>query len=300
MIEATIQDETQQIRLLASRVDGLPALPIIASRLLEIVDDPDTSASDLAALISTDPALATRLLKLANSAYYGFPRRIGTVNLAIVVLGLETVRDLCLSVLITDCFFQDSGNLPFDIMDFWRHSLSAAVGVRMINKQCGADRPGEGFIAGLVHDIGKLFLGKYFPDDYCEVITRMERSGLSSLEAEREQFSVTHPVVGGWLLDEWNMPVWLVEATRNHHQSSDECKISKLAQAVTFADFLVRKTLQGSDGPDFRTVITPEMLRQLKLKLDVCGEPDVELYLKELEFELERAEGFMETIHHSG
>lgn len=299
--EVTVQDENQQMRILASRVDGLPALPVIASKLLEMVDDPETSAADLASLISTDPALAARLLKLANSAFYGFPKRIGTVNLAVVALGLETVRDLCLSVLIADCFFQDSENLPFEMTVFWRHSLSVGVASRMICKLSGADRPGEGFIAGLLHDIGKLFLGKYFPKDYREMINIMERESRELLNAERDQFGVTHPVAGSWLIEEWNLPEWLMAAVRDHHQqvvrlAPGESDCSRLARVVAFADYLVRKLLDTGEDTGVDAPITKEMIRELKLKQDTSGAPEIEYYLAELGLELERAQGFMETI----
>lgn len=295
-MEITAKDETEQIRNLASRVAGLPALPMIASRLLEAVDDPQTSAAEMAALISSDPALATRLLKLANSAFYGFPRRIGTVNLAVVVLGFETVRDLCLSVLITDCFFQSTEDIPFDMEDFWRHSLATAVGARMVYRICDAKHAGEGFIAGLVHDLGKLFFGRYFPDDYREVINRFQDDGLALLEAEKEVFSVTHPVAGAWLLEEWNLPVWLVNAVRNHHKSDGGEEKSRLAQAVCFSDILVRKANLGGGCSGVNVAVTPELMDSLKLKKNVYCEPDYEDYIENLQQELKLAEGFLETL----
>jgi HD-like signal output (HDOD) protein len=299
-METAIQSEMEQIRLLASRVDALPSLPVIAGRLLELVDDPDSSAGDMAALISTDPALAARLLKLANSAYYGFPRRIGTVNLAVVVLGLATVRDLCLSVIITESFFPSNGNLPFDMTGFWKHSLSSAVAARMIHKVCEPSQHGEGFIAGLIHDIGKLFFARYFPDEYGEAIRRMKEETLLLLEVEKEQFGVTHPIAGAWLLDEWNLPVWLVESTRCHHGSAGWGKNPKLAQAVAFANLLVRKTQEDQGVPGQTVWVAQEMIKDLKLKELVADKPDYDFYLEKLNNELQKAEEFMSIIISSG
>lgn len=299
VLEATREGETEQIRHLAGRVAGLPALPLIASRLLEAVDDPQTSAAEMAALISSDPALATRLLKLANSAFYGFPRRIGTVNLAIVVLGFETVRDLCLSVIIADCFFQAGDDVPFEMEDFWRHSLAAAIGARMIYRLCDAAHPGEGFIAGLVHDVGKLFLARYFPKEYAEVLSKVKEDGLALLQAEKEVFSVTHCVAGAWLLDEWNLPPWLVSATNNHHRNDGTEEMSRLALSVCFADILVRKAGFTCGGCGVEVGITPDMMAVLKLKKNVCREPDYDVYQVKLQEELRRAVGFLETIKKS-
>lgn len=299
-MESTLQTETKQIRLLTSRVDALPSLPVIASRLLEVVDDPKSSASDMAVLISTDPALAARLLKLANSAYYGFPRRIGTVNLAVVVLGLEAVRDMCLSVIITDCFFPSNGDLPFDMTGFWKHSLSCAVASRMIYRMCDASHPGEGFIAGLVHDIGKLFFARYFPEEYGEVAHRVDNEDVPLLDAERERFGVTHPVTGAWLLDEWNLPIWLVDSTRYHHSHDGLGENPRLSQAVAFANILVRKVQEDETVPGQPVDVTPEMVKSLNLKENLLGQPDFDLYSEKLEIELQRAEEFMSIIIKSG
>ncbi len=287
------------LQRLAARVEGLPALPLIASRLLEAVDDPSSSAADLSTIISSDQALAARLLKLANSTYYGFPRRIATVNLAIVVLGLETVRDLCLSVLITDCFFRQSGALPFDLEDIWKHSLTAAIGGRMIFRMSNAANPGEGFIAGLVHDIGKLFLGRYFPVEYREVMNKIAQEGLPPWEAEKKVFQATHAQAGAWLLDNWNLPTWLAEAVRDHHGPETEAAPGKMAQALTFTDFLVRRAHSTSSDLSAEPQITSEMAATLKLKRDVYGAPDFNLYLDKLRRELQRAADLMEMIRHA-
>jgi len=283
------------MRRLAERVESLPVLPRITAQLLEALDEPDTSAADLANLISSDQALATRLLKLANSAYYGFPRRIGTVNLAVVVLGFETVRDMCLSVLITDSFFHDIGKLPQDMEAAWEHSLSAAVACRLLLRSTAAANPGEGFVAGLVHDIGKLFLARYFPEEYLRLLRKATESGLPLLEAETEVFRVTHPLAGAWLLDAWNLPLWLVYSTRDHHGVQNGSEPDGLTQAVSFADLLVRRA--GFEaGPGVATEVTPEMIRVLRLKTDVIGSPDYNYYFEKLQQELQRADELLKIM----
>jgi HD-like signal output (HDOD) protein len=282
------------IARLASRIDGLPVLPALAARLLEAVEDPDASASDLADLINSDPALALRLLKLANSAYYGFPRHIGTVNLAVVILGTETVRDLCLSMLITDCLSSGIDRVPFPINEFWKHSVSAAVAGRLIFRMAGAPNPGEAFIAGLVHDVGKLFLGRYFPDDYAEVIRRTKEGQAPLLAAEAAVFQATHMQAGAWLLDSWNLPVWLVHAVRDHHLTEE--LPGWLAQAIAFADLLVRRAHHDSGIPGVETVLQPAAMTSLRLKRDVYDVPEYNYYLEKLRRELQRAGDLAELI----
>lgn len=314
--------DSDPIQRLASRVDALPALPAIATQLLDAVDNPETSASSLANLISADPALASRLLRLANSAFYGFPRRIGTVNLAVAVLGFEAVRDLCLSVIITDCFFNVDSDLPFDIEAFWHHSLTSAVGCRMIYKMSGGANPGEGFIAGLIHDIGKMFLGRYFPAEYENVLHRAQMENTPLLRAEEEIFHVTHPIAGAWLLDSWNLPNWLVEAVRDHHGSTFPVLKSqdlntparwnaggspyaangspplpeKLALAVTFTDILVRRAHPEIILPGVEAEVTAEMISTLRLKKDAYDTPDFTAYLDRLSREIQRSADIVDSI----
>ncbi|RJP81630.1 MAG: HDOD domain-containing protein [Candidatus Zixiibacteriota bacterium] len=285
--------EILQVKRLAESIPGLPALPAVAAQLMEAMDDPTTSAAELARLISSDPALTARLLKLANSTYYGFPRRIGTVNLAVVVLGLETVRDLSLSVLITDCFYHPHDDLPFPFDKFWSHSLTSAVAARLIFRLCGIPNPGEGFVAGLVHDIGKLFLGRYYPQKYAAALRRTEE-GVSLLEAEREVFGAAHPLAGAWLLDSWNLPAWLVEAVRDHHAASGDA--GRQALAISFADLLVRRAHFDGGGPRHDREASPEMVGALGLKKDVYGVPDYGAYLEKLRRELQRSEDMTEAF----
>ncbi|MFH1861256.1 MAG: HDOD domain-containing protein, partial [bacterium] len=177
-------NEAMRIKRLTAQISGLPALPAIAAQLIEAVDDPKSTAQSLANLVSSDPALAARLLKLANSAYYGFPRTVGTAHQAVVLLGFEVVRDLCLSVLITDCFFVSDNDIPLNMEAFWNHALTSAVCCRMIMRATRGKTPGEGFIAGLVHDIGKLLLAKYFPNEYRQLLKEVQIEKQPLLEAE--------------------------------------------------------------------------------------------------------------------
>jgi HD-like signal output (HDOD) protein len=290
-----LSEEQERIRTLASQITGLPALPLIASELLEAVDDPDTSAAKMAALISSDPGLATRLLKLANSAFYGFPKRIGTVNLAVVVLGFETVRDLCLSVLIADCFYQGDDELPFEMEAFWRHSLLSAIAARMVYKMSGATQSGEGFIAGLVHDVGKLLLGRYYSDLYVEVTRRVVEEKQPLLDAERTIFGLTHATAGAWLLKEWNLPDWLVNAVEIHHLEMDD-QMDSLSHSVAFADMLVRKRKGETNFIGVIREPSLTMEKALNLKQDEEGDLNWEYYLDALQEELSRSEGFINVI----
>jgi HD-like signal output (HDOD) protein len=149
--------DPKRIRKIAESVIGLPTLPTVVSRLIELVDSPRTSAALLARLISADQALTAKVLKLANSAYYGFPREISTVNMAIVVLGFNAVKEMGLSISVFDVFKKTASSPLFDVAQFWEHSVGCGVAARMLARNYRPAIAGEAFVAGLLHDVGKVF-----------------------------------------------------------------------------------------------------------------------------------------------
>src|SRR5512133_1566252 len=141
--------DTLRIKRITESILGLPTLPTVVSKMIELVDNPRTSAASLSRLISTDQALTARLLKLANSAYYGFQREISTVNMAIVVLGFNTVKDMGLSLSVFDMFKEGDTAGAFDTTQFWEHSVGCGIAARAIARFCGHRLAGEAFVAGL-------------------------------------------------------------------------------------------------------------------------------------------------------
>jgi len=144
-------------------ISKLTTLPQIATTVLELVENPKTSASKLGEVISSDQVLTARILKLANSAYYGFPRRISTLNLAIVVLGFNALRDLVMSISVIDRFSTQTIRQDWEIEQFWRHAFMVGMGARQIARQQRQALAGEAFVAGLLHDIGYLVMIQHFP-----------------------------------------------------------------------------------------------------------------------------------------
>lgn len=166
---ALIQSKHDYIKKVTQRILGLPPLPTLVAKLIEMVDDPRTNASNLARLISTDQVLTARVLRLANSAFYGFSRRIATVNLAIVVLGFETIKDLCVSVALQEWFTSKDDAPLFDMSRFWEHSIGCGIAGRMIARILNYRHTGDIFVAGLLHDIGKLVMKRYLKEEFRQV-----------------------------------------------------------------------------------------------------------------------------------
>lgn len=285
-----------RIERITEGIMDLPALPTVVAKIVELVDNPRTNAAMLARLISTDPALTIKMLKLANSAFYGFPRRIGTINLAIVLLGFETVKDLGISASLVERFnFNDPG-IDFDMTHFWEHSIGTAIAARLIIQEGQYRVVGEAFVAGLLHDIGRLVIIRYLPDEYREIQRLIREENLILWEAEKKVLGMTHADIGGRLTHRWNLPDQLVDAIRYHHQPLEQEKLSTLTAITYFADFLSRKHSPhfAQEGQVYG--VAEPVANLLRLRRNAEGEVDLEDYLTKFDQEFQRAQTFRELV----
>ncbi|MFC2170535.1 HDOD domain-containing protein [Calditrichota bacterium] len=232
----------------------IPALPQSALRVQCMVDDPSTTAKDLASLISSDPALTSRLLRQANSKFYGYSRTIGTIPLAIVVLGYDTVREISLSVsalmLAQSAFAQSLLNVD----RFWSHSLAVAVSSKIISKRWHIGLAGESFVVGLLHDLGRLILASYWNEQYKSIIANSMSGTKQHFEVEREELGTDHAEVASWLFERWNLPDKLIKAALQVHLKVDN-NTSELARIVILADWLAHR---NGFRHDFNAPFLPE------------------------------------------
>jgi putative nucleotidyltransferase with HDIG domain len=239
----------ERLRRLVDRIQGLPTLPTILSSINRLMMNPRTSAKEVAQLISSDPAITSKVLRVVNSSFYGFPNRISTVTHAIVILGFNTVRSILMSASIFDAF-RKTGKpaIPFDRLAFWRHSIGAGACSRVIARRLGQANLEEFFIAGLLHDIGKVALDTHLPEDFAKVAARVSQADVTMLEAEADVLGVTHAEVGGWLLSRWNLSQNLVDAVAHHHNPALAGENMRAAAIVHLGDILARALQIGSGG----------------------------------------------------
>ncbi len=200
------------------RVGDLPALPQVVAEVLRITEDPDTTVKDLNEAISRDQALAAKVLRLANSAYYGFPRRIGTIVEAVIILGFNTIRNLVLAASVHGILSRELPGYQLARGELWRHSIACAMAARTLARRARFPQPDQAFVAGLLHDIGKLVLGVYVGEAYTAILEKVHKEGLSFVQAEEEVLGFTHAAVGARVADKWNLPSYLVEAIELHHE----------------------------------------------------------------------------------
>ncbi|MGO9481622.1 MAG: HDOD domain-containing protein [Candidatus Kryptoniota bacterium] len=208
--------EVGQLTDRLSSIKELPTFPTTALEVIRLASDSESSAAELSQIISRDPPLASRILRVANSPYYGFARRISTIEWAVVALGFETLRETVLSLTLID-LFKGPGLKHFDPRKFWKHADDTASVGRSLARETKYRVPGEAYAAGLLHDIGVLVLFKYFPDDFEEIHRLIHDENLPHSQAETLVVGTTHSDIGAWLAEKWSFPSHFVEAIRFHH-----------------------------------------------------------------------------------
>ncbi len=251
----------QRLKRVTQSIIGLPTLPTVVSQMIGLIDNPRTSARAVARLIATDQALTAKILKLANSAFYGFPRTIATVNHAVVVLGFETVKSLGLSVSVLERFAGGGPETSFDRQRFWEHSIAVGVAAQLLGARLRYRVQGEAFAAGILHDIGKLILSQYFPDEFARVMAMVREENVYIGKAEEAVLGVTHAEIGCWLAEKWNLPRQLVDTIAFHHAPGRLERGAQLPSLVHLADFLARKERIGDGGGVRMPHLDPAALR---------------------------------------
>lgn len=240
--------DPQKIKQLTEKILGLPTLPTVVSKMIDLVDNPRTSTTSLAGLISTDQALTARMLKMANSAYYGFSREIYTVNNAIVVMGYNAVKEMGLSLSVFDVFKDTSNFRHFDVAQYWQHSIGCGVAAKMIAIRFCPKHASEAFVAGLLHDIGKIVINQYLHDDFVKIMNRVADNHENMDIVEIEILGTHHGEIGGWLADRWRLPITMSDAIKNHHFPWKSKQAPLLVAIVNLANYLCHSTGVGNSG----------------------------------------------------
>lgn len=247
-MEGSSQAEVQdRVKKLVERVQGLPTLPSMLNNINKMMLNPRTSAKEVAQLISSDPAITSKVLRVVNSSFYGFPNRITTVTHAIVILGFNTIKSIVLSSTIFDVFKKDTRG-GFDRQEFWKHSIGCGAAAKVLARRMGFPTLEEIFIAGLLHDIGKIVLDQFLHEKFVDVQNLVRSRNCLMVEAEESTLGVTHADVGAWLFEKWNLSKGLIETTRCHHNPALASENAKTASIIHFADILVRALRFGNGG----------------------------------------------------
>jgi putative nucleotidyltransferase with HDIG domain len=249
--------KSQTIRETIETVSTIPTLSTVIEKIARLLQNPQTSAEEIGKVITTDQALAAKVLRLVNSAFYGFPGRISTITHAVVILGFSTVKNIVLTASIFDAFANKKNTASdFNIEEFWLHSIGCGAASQAIAKHIGFKEKEECFIAGLIHDIGKIILCYYFPEEFEAVFRHARSKGVLFLDSEREIIGITHNEIGAIIARRWNLPANLQAVVRNHHQPVAEHDFYSITGIVHSGDILARAMEIGNGGDDMIPLIS--------------------------------------------
>ncbi len=273
----------------------MPSFPQVAAKLLKAFKDDTASLEDLAKIIETDPGLSIRILEIVNSAYYGLGRKITALSEAMVYLGLNEIKKLAIEMTVFDKLFKPGQDSDFDRLLFWRHCLSVAVLSSLIAKETQYPEPEEAYIAGLIHDLGKIFLDVRGIKNYGEFILQLTASTDQVIEKERSFIGMGHDDVGAYLCSVWKLPEKLTQVVKYHHQSFDHLGLAEedkqLIAIVSLANFLC--WTQGIGSFDF--IRPPILSPEVEKTIDIAGF-NMAGCINEMNKEIEKISAFYQFV----
>lgn len=224
----------------------LPALPTIFFQLNDALNDPRSSAKDIATIIKNDTSLSAKLLKLANSPIYRYASKVETVSRAVTLIGTKEIGVLALGITVMTCFRGVSQDL-IDMASFWKHSVACGIAARMMASFKRISNIERLFTAGLLHDIGRMVIYKYLPDEAEEALVQARFEDVPLYRTELQTFGLNHATMGGLFLKEWRFPVSIENSVRYHH-SPMKSRDPLEPAIISVADIVVNALGLGSGG----------------------------------------------------
>ncbi len=250
---------------LAAAVDGMPAFPKSVQKILELTRDANATPKDLVQVINNDPVVTVKILKVVNSAYYSLPKQITSVGNAVVYMGFNTIKNLALSIAAIGMLPKDNA-AGFDSQQYLLHSLAtAAIAKKLALKLNDAD-PMDCFIAGLLHDFGKVVFAQFMPREFSQALQLSQAYGRSLHITLQEIIGVDHAVVGAMLVEKWRFAPTLIETIRNQHGT--DLKDTDMIACVFGANQIAKKLNFGFGGNAFIEEFSPQMAKRLGGTLD--------------------------------
>ncbi len=283
-----IQDPQARIEQYISK---MPSLPTSVTKIMEICNNPATSPADLNKVISLDPVLMGKVMKLINSAYYGLSQEITSLVRAIIMLGINTVKNLALSTAVLGSIGKSSAFQALNMDGFWRHSLCVGATSKLIAQKRSIDKKilEEYFIAGILHDIGKIPLNYVLAEDYVAAMSISDRDHIPLYQSEKQSMGIDHGDVGTMIGKSWKLGGEILDAISYHHKLEGyEGKHQDILTTVVMANYFANAFEIGFSGDRYPERVPPSVIERLGTSID---------YLEEIEEkvteEIEKARIFL-------
>lgn len=267
MVQAELTQETKALVDNAiADVGEIATLPEVTVKIIEIVENPKSTARDLHDVIKNDPALSARILKVVNSAFYGLPGQISSIDRAIVLLGLSAVKNIAIAASMTHLFTGGATIDGFSGADVWKHSIGIGVGSRLLSAAQGRPQVEESFLAGLITDLGLLVERQLFSAELAEVVGSFRHRGGDFCELERDIVGADHQAFGMALAKKWRFPQTICTTIGYHHNPLALAEVNReLPAIVNVADILTCKSGIGFSQHASDTEISDELYALIKL-----------------------------------
>jgi putative nucleotidyltransferase with HDIG domain len=234
-----------------SRVQGvarLPSLRSIDSALRDLLNADQRYTTQISEIIRRDPSLTSRLLRLVNSVYYSITTPVNNIEEAVFYLGVRQIRQLAMVTPIIEDFQKLAGKTHFPWRSFWQHCIATAILTREVTNLTGEAPDESDYLAGLIHDVGKIVMASCFPEQFAEIHRAIRDSESTRLELESEILGIDHCELGAMYLEHHNLPQVMVQTARHHHQPRRAENFRNIVAAVQIADLLVRHARIGDSG----------------------------------------------------
>lgn len=270
-------------------IQGLPSLPATHAEILALTRNPGASTNAIAEMIELDPGLLATVLKLANSSCFGFRQRVDSIKLAVTLLGMEEIGDLVVSAHVFEHLGSSEKRHSLDVDAFWRHSVGTAFVARGLAKWMQIEG-GSAYLAGLLHDVGKVVLDQHFGYFYGPVFKRILEDGLVAADAEADALGITHAEVGGELAIQWKLPEAIQDCMMYHHRPWHACRYDRTACLIHLADVMCHRLGYGLG--------TSPRLDETVIERFNLGGKFLTSLLKAAKVDLERADAFLSDLKH--
>lgn len=270
-----------QLVRVKKHIAKMPSLPTSVTKIMEICNNPTTSPADLNKVISLDPVLMGKVMKLINSAYYGLSKEVTSLVRAIIMLGINTVKNLALSTAVLGSIGKKANFQALNMDGFWRHSLCVGVTSKMVAKKRGIDQKQleEYFIAGLLHDVGKVPLNNVLAEEYVAAMSLSDRNHHALYKSEKEALGFDHTEIGTLIVDTWKLGNDIRAAITEHHNPADYTGEHKdLLYTVSLANYFANINEIGFSGDRFPEKPDDTVFSFLNISLDFLDEMEESIH----------------------